>query len=88
MRVKEPAKIRRWRKQRRFSQRDLAYLVRRSQTTIYLIEAGKLRDISEDLALAIAGRLDLPWEDLFEVREVFADSAMTTDVHLTDRKTA
>ncbi|MCK0174768.1 helix-turn-helix transcriptional regulator [Mycolicibacterium sp. F2034L] len=69
MRVTDPARIRRQRKFKRFSQRELAYLVRRTQSTIYLIETGKLRDISEDLALAIAARLDVPWEDLFEARE-------------------
>lgn len=69
MKVKDPAQIRRWRKQRHFSQRDLAYLVRRSQTAIYAIENGKLRNIEEDFALAIAARLDVPWEDLFEAHE-------------------
>jgi transcriptional regulator with XRE-family HTH domain len=69
MRVKDPAKIRRWRKQRHFTQRDLAYLVRRSQTAIYALEAGKLRTISEDFAIAVAARLDVPWEELFEAHE-------------------
>ncbi|ORA38299.1 helix-turn-helix transcriptional regulator [Mycobacterium aquaticum] len=69
MYVPDGAKVRRWRKQRHYSQRDLAYLVRRTQSTIYLIETGKLRAISEDLALAIAARLDVPWEDLFEARD-------------------
>lgn len=66
MRVKDPAQIRRWRKQRHFTQRDLAYLVRRSQATIWQLESGRLKTISEDLAVAIAARLDVPWEDLFE----------------------
>lgn len=66
MRVKDPARIRRWRKQRFYSQRDLAFLVRRSQNTIYLIESGKMPTLSEDLAVAIAARLNVPWEDLFE----------------------
>lgn len=70
MRVKDGGQIRRWRKQKHFSQRELAFLVRRTQSTIYLIETGKLRAISEDLAVAIASRLDVPWEDLFEAHEV------------------
>ncbi|NEW33793.1 helix-turn-helix transcriptional regulator [Nocardia cyriacigeorgica] len=70
MQVKDGGQIRRWRKQRRFSQRELAFLVRRTQSTIYLIETGKLRSISEDLAVAIASRLDVPWEDLFDAHEV------------------
>lgn len=69
MRVKDPAKIRRWRRQRHYTQRELAYLVRRSQTAIYALETGKLRTISEDFAIAVAARLDVPWEELFEVNE-------------------
>lgn len=69
MKVRDPGQLRRWRKQRRYTQRELAYLVRRTQTTIYRLEAGTLSTISEDLALAIAGRLDVPWEDLFETHE-------------------
>lgn len=65
MKVKDPAMIRRWRKQRHYSQRDLAFLVRRSQTTIYHLEKGSMKTLSEDLALAIAARLEVPWEDLF-----------------------
>lgn len=70
MQVKDPAQIRRWRKQRHFTQRELAFLVRRTQATIWQIEAGKLRNISEDLAIAIAARLDVPWEDLFVAHEI------------------
>lgn len=79
MRVIDPARIRRQRKFKRFSQRELAYLVRRTQSTIYLIETGKLRDVSEDLAIAIAARLDLPWEDLFEAREASSLPAVGHD---------
>lgn len=78
MRVKDGARIRRWRKQRHYSQRELAFLVRRTQSTIYLIETNRLRAISEDLALAIAARLDVPWEDLFEAHD---DSAMPNVAH-------
>ncbi|MFD7044562.1 helix-turn-helix transcriptional regulator [Rhodococcus jostii] len=70
MRVKDGGQIRRWRKQKHFSQRELAYLVRRTQSTIYLIETGKLTSITEDLGVAIAARLDVPWEDLFDAHEV------------------
>lgn len=69
MKIKDPAKIRRWRKQRHFTQRELAFLVRRSQAAIWQIEAGVLTTISEDFALAISARLDVPWEDLFEAHE-------------------
>ncbi|MGA5467145.1 helix-turn-helix transcriptional regulator [Mycobacterium sp. NPDC050041] len=79
MRVTDPARVRRQRKYKRYSQRELAFLVRRTQSTIYLIETGKLRDISEDLALAIAARLDVPWEDLFEARESSSVPGLTHD---------
>lgn len=65
MEVISPDAMRRARKEKRFSQRDLGHLVRRTQTTIYKIETGQLRYISEDLALALAGRLDRKWDDLF-----------------------
>lgn len=69
MKIKDPAAIRRWRKQKRFSQEELAFLVRRDQSTISLIERGGLTTISEDLALAIAARLDVPWDELFILHE-------------------
>ncbi len=69
MKLKDPAALRRWRKQARYTQRELGMLVRRSHTTIYALEAGKLRTISEDLAVAIAARLDVPWDELFIAEE-------------------
>lgn len=84
MRVKNPAQLRRWRKQRQYSQRDLAYLVRRSQSTIYLLETGGMATCTEDLALAISARLDVPWEDLFEAHE----SAPVPDVRSAVHRTA
>lgn len=86
MRVKDPAKIRRWRVQRHYSQRDLAYLVRRSQAAIWQIENGKLRNLEEDFALAIAARLDVPWEDLFEAHEVVHMPAITSAAHRTQHE--
>lgn len=81
MRVKDPAKIRRWRKQRHYTQRELAFLVRRSQTAIYALETGRLPTVSEDFALAVAARLDVPWEDLFEAHESPALPAVTNGAH-------
>lgn len=69
MRVKDGSRIRSWRKRRGLSQRDLAYLARCSQNAISLIEQDKMTTLSEDLAVEIARRLDVPWEDLFEARE-------------------
>ncbi|MGB3708930.1 helix-turn-helix transcriptional regulator [Gordonia sp. (in: high G+C Gram-positive bacteria)] len=74
MEVIDSGRIRRWRKQRRFTQRELAMLVRRSHTTIYKIETGQLKNVTEDLALAISARLDVPWEDLFVAHEAIVDA--------------
>ena len=69
MKVKDPEAIRRWRKRAGFTQTDLAALCRCSQTTVHLLETGKLMAITEELALTVARRLNVPWEDLFEARE-------------------
>jgi len=81
MNVKDGAQVRRWRKQRHYTQRELAFLVRKSQTAIYLIEKGELRSISEDFAMALAGRLDVPWEDLFEAHEYEVLPSVSSAVH-------
>lgn len=83
MEVKDPAQIRRWRKQRRYSQRELAFLVRKSQTAIYAVETGRLKNIEEDFALALAARLDVPWEDLFIAHEEIIEPTVTNAVHST-----
>ncbi|MCW2758704.1 MAG: hypothetical protein JWO46_2450 [Nocardioidaceae bacterium] len=69
MRVKDPGQLKRWRKRRGFSQRDLAYLAKCSQNSISLLEKGEMLTLSDDLALSIAERLQVPWEDLFEARD-------------------
>jgi transcriptional regulator with XRE-family HTH domain len=81
MHVKDPAKIRRWRKQRHYSQRQLAFLVNRSQQALSLVEQGKMRSITEDFAMAIAARLDVPWEDLFDAHEIEVGSPVSSAVH-------
>lgn len=70
MRVRDPEALRRWRQRRGLSQRDLAYLCRCSQATISLLERGTMPALSESLALTLSSRLQVPWEDLFEPREV------------------
>ncbi len=83
MEIRDPAAMRRARKEKRYSQRDLGHLVRRTQTTIHKIETGRLKNISEDLALALAGRLDRHWEDLFVAHDDIpmpAMSAVSADV--------
>lgn len=85
MKVKDPAAVLRWRKRRHLSQRQLAYLCHCSQTTIYLVETGKMPTLSEELALRIAFRLDVDWEELFELREVLLMPAVSIAVDLTAR---
>lgn len=80
MKVKDPGQIRRLRKQNHFTQRELAMLVKRSQATIWQIEAGKLTNISEDLACSIAGRLGRDWEDLFTAHEATAVPVVASGV--------
>ncbi|MGN6609948.1 MAG: helix-turn-helix transcriptional regulator [Jatrophihabitans sp.] len=80
--------VQRWRKRRGLTQRELAFLVKKSQTTIYLIESGQLITISEPLALEIARRLDVPWEELFELRESSRGAAVTNGGHIAARATA
>ncbi len=72
MKVKDPDQMRRLRIQSHYTQRELAYLVRRSQATIWQIEAGKLVNLSEDLAVALASRLGRSWEELFTAHESVA----------------
>jgi DNA-binding XRE family transcriptional regulator len=70
MRVKDGgAPIKRARARRRLTQRELAFLARPcSQTTVYLLEKGKMPTLSDELAQRIANRLDVDVEDLFEPR--------------------
>lgn len=83
MRVKNPDALRRKRVNRRYSQRDLAMLVKRSQTTIYLLETGQMKTLSEDLALHIAARLDVDWEDFFDLEEHEIMPVMKSSAHST-----
>lgn len=86
MRVKDPGQIRRWRKQCHYSQRELAFLCRKSQNAISLVEKGELRNITEDFAVALAGRLGVPWEDLFEAHEIEARPTISSAVRSVGEK--
>lgn len=87
MKVTSGTTVQRWRKRRGLTQRELAFLVKKSQTTIYLIEAGRLTTISEPLALDIARRLDVPWEDLFEAHEAPRMSTLANGADTVSRET-
>jgi putative transcriptional regulator len=70
MRVKDSgAPLRRARMRRGLTQRELAFLARPcSQTTVYLLENGKMPTLSDELACRLAKRLAVDVEDLFEPR--------------------
>lgn len=69
MRLRDPKKLRSWRVHRNLTQRELAFLCKCSQNSIHLLESGRMTSVSEDLAMTICRRLDIPWEDVFEARE-------------------
>ena len=67
MRVREGAALRRRRERLGLTQRELAFLARPcSQTTIYLLETRKMTTLTEELAMRIARRLDVPVAALFD----------------------
>jgi transcriptional regulator with XRE-family HTH domain len=83
MQVRDREALKRWRLRRDLTQRQLGFLVGTSQTTIYLLESGGMRTLSEKLALQLARRLDVPWEDIFEAKEASRMSIVTTDARST-----
>ncbi len=86
MRVREGAALRRRRERLGLTQRELAFLARPcSQTTIYLLETCKMTTLTEELAMRIARRLDVPVEVLFEDRAPRALPRVATDQRVTGR---
>jgi transcriptional regulator with XRE-family HTH domain len=69
MKVKDGDRIRRWRKQRRFSQEQLAALVGCSQQFISQLENGVEKTCTSPLGVAIGAWLEVPWEELFDAEE-------------------
>jgi putative transcriptional regulator len=67
------------RKRARLTQRELAFLARCSQTMIYLLETGRLKTCSDDLALRIVDRLPVDLEDVFVERAASCAPPMTSD---------
>jgi transcriptional regulator with XRE-family HTH domain len=73
MKVRDGALLRDRRQRMGLSQRELAYLCRPcSQTTIYLLETGRMLTLSTELAVRIAKRLDVGLESLFDERRPVA----------------
>lgn len=81
MRRKDPLAVRRARKRARLTQRELAFLARCSQTTIYLLEKPGpegMETCSDEMAMRICDRLHVDVEDLFEARTASSSSRLPT----------
>ena len=72
---KDPARLRRRRRDKRLSQMQLAALTGVSQQYISLIETGDDRDVSEKVAERICRYLDVELDDLFDERRPTRDVA-------------
>lgn len=82
------APLARARKRARLTQRELAFLARCSQTSIYLLETGRMETCSDDLALRIVDRLPVDLEDVFEPRQAIAMTSVTTVQRVAGQLTA
>lgn len=78
MQVKDPSRLRRRRRDKGFSQKQLASLVDCTQQYISLLESGNDLDCSEKIAERISKWLDVDLEDYFEERELVRRPAVAT----------
>ena len=76
--VVDPGKLQRRRKSKGLTQMQLSIFGRCTQQYISLLESGRDRDCSEDIALRISKALDIDVEDYFEARESVATPGVTT----------
>ena len=79
-------RLRRKRLRLRWTQRDLAYMVRCSQNTISLLEQEKMTTLSEELAELIVQRFDdagIDAEDIFEKRDAAGMRRVATGARTT-----
>lgn len=76
--VIDPGKLQRRRKAKGLTQGQLAIFARCTQQYISLLESGRDRDCSEDIALRVAKALDIDLEDYFEARESSRIGAVAT----------
>lgn len=68
MYVIDPDKLKRRRKTRDLTQFQLSVFARCTQQYISLLESGRDRDCSDDIAIRICRALDIELEDYFEAR--------------------
>lgn len=78
MYVKDPAKLRRRRKDKGLSQHQLASLAGCTQQYISLMENGDDRDCSDKIATRVSRWLDSDLEDLFDERLVVPMPSVAT----------
>jgi len=76
--VIDPGKLQRRRKAKGLTQEQLAIFARCTQQYISILESGRDRDCSEDIALRIAKALDVDMEDYFEAREIVRTPEVAT----------
>lgn len=88
MRVVDPERIILARRQKKFTQRDLALLTGCSQAAISGLETGTMPTCSQALARAIAHRLDVDVDDLFATRDRSRVARVTNAAGTTRRKAA
>jgi transcriptional regulator with XRE-family HTH domain len=78
MHVKDNARLRRRRRDKGFSQKQLAGLVDCTQQYISLLESGNDTDCSEKIAERLCRWLDVDLEDFFEERSIVRMPAVAT----------
>lgn len=78
MYVIDPTKLKRRRKAKNLTQEQLAIFARCTQQYISILESGRDRDCSEDIALRISKALDVDLEDYFEARELISNPSIAT----------
>jgi transcriptional regulator with XRE-family HTH domain len=78
MRVKDPEKLRRRRKDKGFSQKQLAGLVDCTQQYVSLLESGVDTDCSEKIAERLTRWLDVTLEDYFDPHVVIRTPSVAT----------
>lgn len=76
--VIDPGKLQRRRKAKGLTQQQLAIFARCTQQYVSILESGRDRDCSEDIALRIAKALDVDLEDYFEAREISRTPSVAT----------
>lgn len=76
--VIDPGKLKRRRRSKGITQGQLAVFARCTQQYVSLLESGRDRDCSEDIALRISRALDVDLEDYFEAREIVRLQPVTT----------